>query len=519
MLAAGLFVAVGFVLASSRPINHDVSFLLLVTSRLLDGAGVYLDDIIDVNPPLILYLYSPVVVATRLLELPEVATSRVYVVMLAGGSLLLCDRLLRHLVGSDSLLRHYLLASLAYSLFISIGHHYGQREHLILLLLAPYLFLAATRARRRPVPRALALAVGVGGGLAASVKPQFVIALIAIEVALAIQRRSLRAWLRPEGVAAVSVGTLYVVSIFLVTPAYVDVAGPLAIDTYWILQRPFPEVLRNSDPALLLLALVSAVVLLRGRENRELVAVLALAAVCLFAAVMIQGVGFRYHWVPANGIALLLCTLLVVWPIERWRAAGDEGRSVGEPSRWVGASVAGTIALVLVLAPSGRLEMLRYGSSWRVGEPSGPLEELVDTIDRYAAGGSVLVLSPNFRDSFPAMSYTSVEWASRFSHLWLVTAVARARRGDPQTPSWLTPERVDAVERYLFDAVAEDIRRHRPELILISRSQGVSVPGAMPILDYLLTDEGFRQLWSSYRLTNEWIGPFRILLRKPEVGP
>ncbi len=49
-------IGLAYAVQLSMPLNHDVSWLLLATGRLLDGADVFLDDVIEVNPPLLPFL-------------------------------------------------------------------------------------------------------------------------------------------------------------------------------------------------------------------------------------------------------------------------------------------------------------------------------------------------------------------------------------------------------------------------------------------------------------------------------
>ena len=55
------------------------------------------------------------------------------------------------------------------------------------------------------------------------------------------------------------------------------------------------------------------------------------------------------------------------------------------------------------------------------------------------------------------MSYTDVEWASRYSHLWFIPAIVRTRSDPLYMPTRLTKERAAQIERKLFDSVVEDL--------------------------------------------------------------
>ena len=48
--AFAVIVSVGVALLCSQPVHHDSAWLLIATGRLLDGAQVYFDDVIETNP-------------------------------------------------------------------------------------------------------------------------------------------------------------------------------------------------------------------------------------------------------------------------------------------------------------------------------------------------------------------------------------------------------------------------------------------------------------------------------------
>ena len=172
LAATGVVVVLGLVLELSRRLNHDLGWLLVATNRLLDGAVIYLDDVIEINPPLILYLLAPPVGLARILAWPEIATVRVWIGLLAIVSLVGCGRVLaRSLAVREQQLARVLLLALAFVLFMLVGGHFGQREHLMLILIGPYLFGAAARAPGSELPRGEACWIGVCAGHGIALNP------------------------------------------------------------------------------------------------------------------------------------------------------------------------------------------------------------------------------------------------------------------------------------------------------------------------------------------------------------
>jgi len=511
-------VAVGALLQISLPVNHDVAWLLVATGKLLDGANVYATDVVEFNPPLILYLYAPSVGLARLLGLPEIALFRCSVGLLGLASLILCDRaLVAAFAGRRATLRRALLAVLAYLFFVFVDRDFGQREHFMTMLALPYLLVAAARRRRLPVPLAVATLAGIGCGLAMSLKPNHLVVVAAVELALMVRLRSASSFIRPEICATGVVGLVYLGSLFVLTPGVFEVVAPLAVDAYWIFWKPVGWIVRRRELVLIAVALASALALRRDETLADLAVVLFVAAVGFYVAMLIQGTGWVYHRIPFYGAAIPVIAMAAFGFASRLGSGQKEETGLG--LRAAGAGAAGLLTVALLCAQPGLARNIDAGRPWRTGETTGVVKQLKTLIDEEAAGGSVYFLTPALVVPFPAVVYSNAAWASRFSCLWLLPAVVRARAGARAAPSWLTPERIDALETYLFDSVIADLERHRPELIFFELRRKLVMYGAVRIdvLKFFRKNPRFEAIWSEYTPLPQTVGPFGVAIRKPDA--
>ena len=117
-------VALRHVLAA----NTDVSWLLTVAERVLDGQRLYV-DVVETNPPMAVLVYMPGIVIARALGLPvEIVTDSLMFAAIFV-SLAIVARILKHssLPNADS----WLLAPLAFAAFAILPMQaFGQREHI-----------------------------------------------------------------------------------------------------------------------------------------------------------------------------------------------------------------------------------------------------------------------------------------------------------------------------------------------------------------------------------------------------
>lgn len=89
LLTAGLVavaVAAGFIELRAFPLNHDAAWYLYVAGAWLDGKRLYV-DILEVSPPVIVWLSAPAVALARLAGTSVGTTFRGWMFALAFGSL------------------------------------------------------------------------------------------------------------------------------------------------------------------------------------------------------------------------------------------------------------------------------------------------------------------------------------------------------------------------------------------------------------------------------------------------
>ena len=405
-------------------------------------------------------------------------------------------------------------------LLVLPNRDFGQREHVIVLLLLPYLLDAALRARGAVLSRRLAVAIGAGAGAAAAMKPQYALVVAAAELLVLWTRRDRRAVAGCEiaafgcvvGAAAVAIAWLY--------PDYFRVAVPLAAETYGAYQSPLASLVRGRDLALLAAALVAAAWLSRDAAVRSLANLLGGASVAAWLAYLIGGTWWDYHRYPFRAFAIaalgLAAAKLLSRPFEAPRKPHSRAGAIA-----AGATAFALTAGMLLAAPSGIGETLREGGEWRAGRRSGPVGEIAEVTLRRGHGGAIWLPASSVDPAFPAVNYAGVEWASRFSCLWPLPAVIQAQaRPSTGTRSGPAASASPRIARWLVAAVAEDLERTKPELIFVSRTrENLALPGiGFDFLAYFEREPRFAKLWSRYAWVED-TPSFRVFARQqPQPG-
>lgn len=478
---AGIAVVVGMAtwLQLRAYLNHDVAWVAWGARAMLDGAR-FGRDIIEPNPPLAWWLAMPPALAAAALRLPLALAGQLWVLLLAFGSLAACWRLTPPAARPRAWPR---LAVATLFLLLLCHRDFGQREHLAVILLLPWLTLTARRLDGGAAPLAVAVAVGVAAGLGIALKPYFLAVLLLVELAAAARARHWRVALRPETLTLLATGVAYLAAVALLTPDYLRTAMPLARTIYWSFDRP--AALLWSVLWLPVLALAALVALPAVRASA--VAMLGVAASAGFVvAALVQHKAYSYHLLPATALAALAAAA----------ACGAAGRQRAAAVAVLGALLATSAAPTLRWARDNAPD----------GHRSRDVAALIATFDA-APGGGFLAVAVHPHPGFPAGAYARGAWVSRTNSQWFLPAVAqlRASRRDPAG--------LAVAERHARAFIAHDLAR-RPGVVLIDTDAARHTVGPrdFDILAFYAEDPAFRRAFAAYRETGRIAG-FRRFVR------
>lgn len=436
-LLGALTLACGLAANFFYVLNHDVSYLLYIAGRLLQGATLYV-DLPEINPPLIVWLNLPVAWLAQAWGVPEPQVLRVALLALGCGVVAWSGAILRGWLGRPMLVA-WLVAAL-YVVLLLPGYAFGQREHIALMCALPYLAEAARRVDGQPVGRGAHLAVAALASLGMAIKPHFLLVALLVEGFAWLRVRRLA----PGCLLAAALLLAYLGAVLLFAPAYRDMLRLLA-GGYWAHSSGWLVFLRQpyfyATVVLLGLAAASRV------EARTLPRVLLLASGGFAAAALIQHKGWSYHWLPALSLAWLAFALGIA-------QATRQRQWQGHPLAPLIISAAVALASVLALAVAvskGRL--------------SNPNPSQLAPLIRELGGGPVIVFS-NFEASFPLVTEPGIGSSTRFPTMTIVGAMEQG--GNAASIAWV---------RRSF---AEDFYRKPPRLLLIeTREDG------RPIVDFV----------------------------------
>jgi hypothetical protein len=522
VLLAVLLVVLGLLPQALSRTLPDIAFPLWAADRMQHGARLYV-DILEINPPLFIWLDLPLTWLASVAGIGAITWYRVATSLLLFASLAGCWWALeRGLDDEPPAYRRLLWLTAAFALLLLPRLDWGEREHLSLALTLPYTLLGIARARGKAVSTRGALFTGVAAGIGIALKPHFVLVWVGREVA------SRGSWVvgrtsqvsnhgarlatpatrdpRPETFAVPTFCLVYLASVILIHPDYFHLLRELG----WAYSR----FLRNSVLITLLLgdgsatvigALIVALALRAIPRHHAVWRVLIGSMLGYFLAAVIQAKGWRYHFYPALGLAMLLFATMA-W--DAWRASNvvpaipaSAGMTAGNSRLMRIFAAIPVAALVTAVVVSAVLAVRQIAQPLNPRyDPDPSLGALIPIVKQRAAGQPLFVISPNMASGFPLTNYAGSTWPWHLSNMWPAVVAYDSATKQPGPVHFRSIESMTAIERFGLETVVRDFLRVRPALVLSLIS--VDQPGwgmqRLDLLRWLQRDPGFSSQWMAY---------------------
>jgi hypothetical protein len=440
LLLTGLVFLAAILLRQVVPLNTDVSWLLVVCERMLDGQHLY-RDIVEINPPMAAFAYLPGVALARVLGVDPRHVIDAQLLLLAAASLFAVSRILRLSPSLSPLNWGPLVIWAAAVVAVLPMHVFAQREHMAMLTFLPALAVYAMRSNREPLPLWAILIAGVGAGITLAFKPFFTVPAALCILFAAIRSRSWLTLFAPENIITAVLVITVSVGTYIFFPEYFTVTYPLVRDTYLSWSMPLSAIFLNDATLVFAIAMVSVLLARQKRAPDSLLLVTALASIGFAVSFFLQRRGWAYHSYPMVAVALLA----MGYALTRAADAGPRSRGL-------------EIVSAFMLAVTFVVGMLWFNVTVYVG----PLGRAVGGLMPHPR---ILVLSGEAAIGHPLVRDVGGVWVSRQENLWIREFVRLTRERtvvdaatDAKLNDYLALER-----KWLI----EDFKKLPPDLVLV----------------------------------------------------
>lgn len=476
-----MLAVMAYILQSMIFLNSDVASLLFDTKLFLNG-GTYINDFFETNPPMIFIIYSPAVIAASLFSINAESLINLYIIFLGLFSLMCCSSLVKQAIHDDYRLRYAFIFALAFVFFLLPVRDFGQREHVLVFFMMPYLLSVILRAQNKPISFLFSCLIGFLAGIVFALKPYFLPALILFEIYLMYIKRNLFAWLRIESLVCGSTLIAYLVYVYLLHPSYFEIMLPLLSHFYFpSIKQSWLIILTKPTVVFCLLTIAYYFGFYKKSYYQAFTQVLLLGLLGMILAFVLPRAAWGYHVYPAVALSSLLITFFIFQGFSKQIHAGLLLKREA-----VFLVMAGFVFPLYLFFMGAQMELsLKRNSAYSY---------LVETLKQLPEQSVYCFSSHTTGYCFPMASVVNKQFAGRPPFFWWIRGLYNKEHAGQLTGKLLDEKEL------LIQSIADDLNNHRPGLIIMNEvDEKYSVAKGFTYAGYFSQNESFREAWKHYR--------------------
>lgn len=490
----GIFV-IGIVFQSNLFMCCDAAWLIHAARELLAG-GTYFNNFFEVNPPMSIYIYLPVIFIAQLTHLSLLISFYIYIFSFAIGSFIFCNSLINQILPqSPWIMRNGIKIALALSYVILPIKAFGQREHIMIMLIMPYIFALQLNIDGIKITTWQKILIGLMAGIGFCIKPFFFFVFACYEIYLAFRTRSWVQLLRLETLIILLLTILYLISIWTITPDYISKVLPIVSPIYYyLISSSFSTLVSQTVLFFWLFNMIGYIFIRKISTQKTLLDLFAIASNGFLIVYFIQRITWYYHIYPMLVFSGLLSMLLFA---EVWTNKHFSSNKILCKKNLVFCGIFGLVFCFWQLVISNNIILIR-------NEKASEINSLITLINEKASNANIYFIG-NFV-LFPSTLeyYTSARAVSRFPCFWILLADAKFSRQPHNAAQILEMQKT---RDFVIDTSVAELEKYQPTLVLI---QSVNDSENLQYhLDYLHTfslNPQFRALWKNYRFIGTLAG-------------
>lgn len=481
ILFSGLIIiyVLAWCMQSELLIKGDVSWLMHLSRELMRGDG-YHGNILEINPPLTIFIYTPEIFFTHYCHVSHIIGIRIVMFAYATCSLFLCYRLLPIILHEkEAVLFLSIMWVLSFIDLILPATEFGQRECVMFYCTMPYFLLLTVRLEKKSIAKYSAFLIGVVAGIGFLVKPFFVLSFLLVEFYAVVFSKNRLAIFRSEVIAVILFIFSYLAATWIFFPYYFTHIIPMASRFYYQdLGHGYLGLFAFQLVVIVLMTYVFYFLALKKNPYRTLTTVLLFAFTGCFLAYVIQKMPWYYHFLPTLSLAVLIDTILLFVFVR-----------FSHFDTWIKYSIVSLVCLFF---------MLYVTNLFYIGVREKKLTKpLIQYIHEHAFHQPVYFLSAYAAYMISVFEEASAIPASRLTYLGWLRKAYKAQ----YVQHWTDRER--AMNLHFSGVLADDLNRKKPKFIFVDRyciQQEDDHCQRIPYVTILSMSPAFRAAWKHYHL-------------------
>jgi hypothetical protein len=484
--------------------SNDHLDLTSQAKKLFAGAKPYVDWV-DVNPPMIHFIYSIPIFISHATGVFLKDVLNAYVTLLVFVSLLLSYVALLHSTAS-AYTRNLVVSSLALALFtVSFIHQaFGDREHLMIVLTAPWFVLFSPLVRREMVPVKWRVFIAAFAAFGFAIKPYCYIFYIATIAYWMMRGTTLKDLIKQfEHYIVIGLALIYLIAMLTYFSAWLTEIVPLASKTYWAINWLFSSKVDIIEQEFLTryasISLVGILIVWLTAPSLYVPAInylLFLLLACI--GYYLMNGGWHYTQYPFMTYAWMLLVLVAAL---HFKICGKVKKKIHQRfSILLVALIFGGTMSYSYMLPALERASWDMRTTREKGHPLG-----TRSIEGGAAARIYYYIEQHPKFMFLATNLWGVNLESegspaahvgRFDFLWFLPGIVEIAK---------KPHRRHEVQQlmdYLGNSLAEDLQRFKPGIIISDISpQQRSLPTSYSVIAALREHKLFMEQLANYELT------------------
>lgn len=444
-------------------LNVDSHWILYSAEQMLQGAKLYIEPG-NADLPINFFYNALCILFAKLFSISSVSSYIANVFFLALVCLFLSWKILKEVYPKQEQNIRYYLYGLSAVLTIFLLPDYGEREHLFIIFITPYILMMMYKDRIILNDKHI-IAIALFASFGFNIKPHFVLVFIGIELAYMIHCKKISSIFRKEVALIVSVSFIHLFILLYFYPQWLNFAIPLALEAYApAFKKSLPELLLEYDIILLFITMV--LWLIFGKRSFNLaVKILIFAIVTTLIVYLIQQKGWFYHRLHFFAVTMLFILYLITEGLKK-----DS-----------------KIYLFAILPLLVTVLMHNMQSHKRYYD----LEKILETLP---SKSTIHIVSTDIALGQALLVKNNQKWASRFSGLFMMNAIL--------------DEKKRSVENYLFRSLYEDMIKFKTDTIIFCDKYH-----KFDFYKYFSSDEKIKKLYDMHYKEKSLDG-FTILVRQ-----
>lgn len=451
-------------------LNPDNAWLAYVADQVAGGKVLH-KEIIETNPPLIIYLMLIPAFFADFIGIADYHSFTIFVFLLSAVSLFYTYKFSNNT---------WLNLAVLFMLILYSANNFGQREHLFIMLILPYI-LAVQNNKNSYIAWILA-AIGF------AIKPYYILLWVVIELFFAWQKKDGKSVFCLRNYIIAVLILIYLIFLFLIEKDYVNEVLPLMLNYYSGFNWDFAGVFKNVINNFMLFQIPFWIAYFTYKKalTKEIIFYAICNFICI-AIIIYQQKGWSNHFYPATFFGVLMNTLLA---FELYK---------NQKLLWHKVAFYASVFVIAIVVTTAIAT--NYMKLVKVKAKNS--EQIITLLNEHADDKFVYPLSFDLSSLFPEILYSKAKFGSRYSQLWMLPGIyANAEKDADNNIIYHRANLQSLDEAQLIKDINSDIAKNQPALIIVSdRKYNTAKIGDFnfDFVEYLSSEKDFKRVFANYQ--------------------